>query len=196
MIYHIEIYENPNRLSEIEFEQYLALLPFERRVKVQRFRNKIDQKLSLLAYILLRRGLEKWYNIKTTEVLRFIYNDNEKPFLADYPHIFFNISHCQQAVVCVFAEKPIGIDVEGMIDYDQDLVEKIANRDEQYDIINDSNPSLALTRLWTKKESFMKMTGTGLVDDLHILFDNDADIACNYEYRYSKENNYVMTICF
>lgn len=196
MIYHIEMYENPDQLTESEFEQYLAVLPDERRAKVKRFYNKIDQKLSLLAYILLRRGLERWYNIKLLEELRFVYNKNEKPFLADYPHIYFNISHCHQTVVCVFAEKPIGVDVEGVISYDQGLVERVANKREQLNIVNDINPSLALTLLWTKKESFMKMIGTGLVDDLHAVFDADSDKNYHFEHHYSEAENYVMTICF
>ena len=193
--YKIEIYEDPLKLKESEFEYYFTTLPQERREKVLNYRRKIDRNLSLLAYVLLRQGLHKWYGIEQNEFLRFEYNQYAKPSLADYPHIYFNISHCQEAVVCVFADQPIGVDVEGVIEYDEDLVRYVANADEYIVIANAKDLSLAFTNLWTKKESYMKMIGTGLDDDLHSVLNALIETEIYFEHIYSQEKKYVLCVC-
>ena len=35
-----------------------------------------------------------------------------KPFISGVPHIHYNISHCAGMVACVFADSPVGVDVE------------------------------------------------------------------------------------
>ena len=195
MSYNIEIYEDPLKLSDREFEQHLLSLPYERRAKVLSYRNKIDRHLSLLAYVLLRRGLYKWYGISQNEHLRFEYNQNEKPSLVDYSHIHFNISHCHEAVVCVFSSRPIGVDVEGLIDYDSDLLHRVANSKERDTIVNAKDSIIEFTILWTKKESGLKMTGIGLVDDLHTVLDEKSEINSRFTSTYSQDEKYVLSVC-
>ncbi len=195
MSYKIEKYEDPLKLPDEEFERHLALLPAWRRAKVLSYRHRIDRCLSLLAYVLLRCGLYRWYGIEQSEPLRFGYNKNEKPSLVDYPHIYFNISHCYEAVACVFSSHPIGVDVEGLIDYDELLLQRVANQEEQRLIVDAEDPVLAFTTLWTKKESYMKMTGIGLIDDLHHVLDEPLEIGTHFEHTYSHEKRYVLSIC-
>ncbi len=194
--YHLEIYENPNSFPDSELYREVSTLPLERRDKVLRFINIIDQKLSFLAYKLLRQGLSRYYNISIDEPLRMGYYMNDKPILLDYPHIHFNISHCHEAVVCVFSNRPIGVDVEGLIDFDEDLLQRVANRAERREISAAHEPIVAFTTLWTKKESYMKMKGVGLVDDLHSVLDDDCVSATHFEYRYSSKYNYILCVCY
>ena len=65
---------------------------------------------------------------------------------------------------------PVGIDVESMSSYDAEMVKAVMNDDEQQFIASSSSPSLAFIRLWTMKESFLKMTGKGVVADMRQVF--------------------------
>jgi 4'-phosphopantetheinyl transferase len=46
------------------------------------------------------------------------------------------------------------------------LVEKTMNAEERSLIADSENMNLAFTRLWTKKEAYLKMKGTGIIADL------------------------------
>ncbi len=196
MSYHIEIYENPLKFPESKFERYFAMLPTERRNKVLSYRSVIDRNLSLLSYVLLLQGLEKYYGVASLKELRLAYNKYGKPYLIDYPDLHFNISHCHEVVVCAFANRPIGVDVEGLITYDETLLQKVANIEEYHAITNSKDPRLAFTMLWTKKESYMKMRGIGLVDDIHSIFEVGIETNVRFEHHYKDGQLYVLSVCY
>ena len=109
---------------------------------------------------LLLRGLQMEHGI--TELPAISLGLFGKPFFPDYPGIHFNISHCRRAVVCIISDKNVGIDVECIDQFDQDLAQYISNPREFETIINSGNPALAFTICWTRKESYCKLTGKGL----------------------------------
>ena len=112
-----------------------------------RYRQKSDQLQCLAAYLLLQRALREEYGM--TAVPPFAYGPNGKPFFEDYPDIQFNLSHCREAVACVVARGPVGIDIESVGIYDDDLVHRTMNEQEQQLIAKSDNPQAAFTRLWT-----------------------------------------------
>ncbi|MBV6455625.1 MAG: hypothetical protein LMBGKNDO_00501 [Bacteroidales bacterium] len=120
-----------------------------------------DRKLCAAAYVLLV------YALKTEKLFNglpiFAYGPCNKPFLANYPGIHFNISHCEGTVVCALSNTPVGIDIEKVIPYDDDLARYICNTSE-YQWINAApeEKSLRLTEMWTRKESGVKCSGTGI----------------------------------
>ena len=65
---------------------------------------------------------------------------------------------------------PVGIDVESLSSYDAEMVKTVMNDEEQQFIASSSSPRLAFIRLWTMKESFLKMTGEGVVADMRQVF--------------------------
>ena len=50
--------------------------------------------------------------IQTPSTTRLEKTRRGKPFLKDYPHIHFNISHCSGMVACGFSSGPLGLDLE------------------------------------------------------------------------------------
>ena len=75
-------------------------------------------------------------------------------------------------------DKPVGVDIEE-IQFDEDLAKVIFNQKELEAVRSADEPAVKFTDLWTRKESFLKLTGEGLRDNLKdVLSDaNEATIS-------------------
>ena len=165
---HFYLFNNPQAVTQEEWEQDFLLLPSWRQQKVLEYRFLLDRVLCTKAFLLLKQGLEEHYGIR--QVPEFSYGPDGKPFFREYPHIHFNLSHTRHGVLCVIADKPIGCDIEDIPDHlDPDLCQHVLSAAEIEEIQHASVPQIAFIRLWTVKEALLKLTGEGLVDDLTIL---------------------------
>ena len=116
-----------------------------------------------------------------------------KPFLKERPDIHFNISHCSGLVVCVFADRPVGVDVETIRPVRDPLICRVLHEEElrvlsRYGQISEkkrpedrtkdqqksqpkSQPERSpeflrlFFRYWTLKESYLKQDGSGLTKE-------------------------------
>ena len=98
------------------------------------------------------------------------YSDAGKPFLPDHPDIHFSISHCDGLVLCAFHTADIGADAEKTGYFPEVLPSRVFTVEEQQ-LMSTLGHTPALReewfyRLWTLKEAYVKMTGTGLDTDL------------------------------
>lgn len=142
------------------FQQYL---PTERRERVLRFRRSIDQQNCALSYFMLQYGLYKSHGIRS---FTLSYGRNGKPFLSDYPHIYFSISHCDYGCICAIADSPIGIDIQDIRPFLWSTVNHCCSAEEKQLLKECSDSAAEFTKIWTIKESYLKMTGTGIAVDL------------------------------
>lgn len=145
------------------FERLYALAPEHRRQKIDRIRFEKDRRLSLGAFALLQKGLRDW-GICDRE-LALSYGENGKPFLKDYPSVFFNLSHSGERVMCAIGDCEVGCDVEKIKDTDFKTARRFFH-EEEYEQILRQDPVQErreiFYRLWTLKESFLKVTGQGM----------------------------------
>ncbi len=186
----IYLFDKMESFSDALLERSLRVVSRERAVKAKQFKDVRDQKLSVLAYLLLAYGLRKEYGI--VEELQFAYGKNGKPYLRDYPEIFFNVSHCLRGVVCVVANEEVGIDIEEVVDYDQDTAAYVCSENEERQIRRAQNSALEFCKLWTRKESVLKYTGQGLVDDLKTLLPQENVAVTS---RVAPDGSYVLSLC-
>ena len=149
--------------SEPALAEALAALPEWRRRKALSYRFDVDRYTCAKAYLLLRDLLAEHYGIDCD--VEFGYLPEGKPFLKDYQNIHFNFSHCRRAVLCAVGDSPLGVDVE-QIQYDPDLARTVLSPAELAATESSPDPALSFTELWTRKESLLKLSGTGLPDDL------------------------------
>lgn len=184
-----------DRIEQMNFGEALAAVSDQRRNQALRFRNVHDQCLSLAAYRLLQYALRLEYGIMEPPI--FKYEAHGKPVLVDYPDIHFNLSHCNEAVACIVSSQPVGIDVESLSHYDEELVERVMSSEEQQQIAASPDSQLAFIRLWTMKESLLKMTGEGLVTDIRSVLRNDIALQ-NESVRFLTTSypDFVCTVCF
>ena len=165
----ILLFEHPQNVTQDELNRDLLLLPDWRREKVLSFRFLIDQVLCAKAYLLLKKGLKDHYGIDGNP--DFDYIRHEKPILRDHPRIHFNLSHCRQGVLCVIADQPVGCDIEEIEQQlDLNLCHFCYNDSEVARITASAHPCIEFSKLWTRKEAALKLTGEGINDDLPSLF--------------------------
>lgn len=155
--------------------------------------NTSQKEQSKIGRKLLLRGMHIEYGLP--EIPEVSFGEFGKPYFKSHPDIHFNISHCDKAVACIISDKPVGIDVECINPFDKDLSEYICNDEELKWILNNHDPALAFTILWTKKESYCKLTGKGLDNRKAIqeIFQISSPL---FHTIINETGGYVLTSCF
>lgn len=157
------IYLN-DHLDTLDLEAALPLLSDQRREQALKYKHDQGRRTCVAAYLLLCEGLKREYGI--TEPPVFGYSEHGKPYIIGQEHIHFNMSHCREAAICAIAPYPIGVDIESIRSYNESLIDYTMNEQEVRSIKEAKHPELAFTRLWTRKEAILKMSGVGIGHDL------------------------------
>ncbi|RMF28207.1 MAG: 4'-phosphopantetheinyl transferase superfamily protein [Bacteroidetes bacterium] len=156
-----DIREVPNAA----LQAFHNLLSPEERLRAEAFRLPRDERIFTLAHGWLRTLLGACLN-HPPEALEFEEETRGKPYLSKPPtDLQFNLSHSPPYVAVALAKgRPVGCDVEWLgkpFDW-QSILENYFSPEERR-CIRDF-PSFLLH--WTRKETLLKITGHGLVDDL------------------------------
>ena len=174
--------------EELDMGLALERVSPQRRELAFRYVKDSDRKLSLAVYLLLQEAVQKEYGV--TGDLTFGFGPHGKPFLLDYPHIHFNLSHCPGVALCVVSDAPVGCDVEIVpAALDLDVCRYVFSGQEQASVLSSPAPTLAFTRLWTQKEALVKLTGEGFTGHL------PSAEGVEYETVVAPSGAYVYTIC-
>ena len=184
------IYIN-DHISDFDFEASLPLLSEQRRETALRYRHELGRKTCAIAYLLLCEGLRKEYGIAEKPV--FTYGSHGKPSIIGHPEIYFNMSHCREAVVCILSNQEVGIDVESVSHYRENVMRYTMNDREVEEILNAERPDVAFTRLWTMKEAVLKCSGEGIRNNMkEVLSDTSLAITTVV----SPDMRYVYSVCY
>lgn len=187
------IYLN-GHIGDLDLEQALSRVSLQRREQALRYVKDSDRRLSLAAYLLLLQALEEEYGILAP--VEFGFGPHGKPFLKDYPHIYFNLSHCPGAALCVVEASPVGCDIESIPSVlDEDLCRWVCSDQELAQIRQSDRPTLEFARLWTRKEAFLKYTGEGLTDHLKKLLLLPEAKAVSFETVEAPDGTWVYSVC-
>ena len=170
---HYLIFDDMTQCSAQEVARLLPLVSAQRREQALRYTHTFGQYCCLKSYELLLELYNEWCGAEHDRLPEFLYNEHGAPYWAVGP--YFSISHCKQGIAVVVSDQPVGIDIEGMRKVDDGLVHKTMNTQEQAQIAAAANPEQEFIRLWTRKEAYVKMLGTGIISDMHqILHNTDA----------------------
>lgn len=115
------------------------------------------------AHRLLRECL-KPHGISYTENTPIAKSKHGKPFLAEYPHIHYNVTHSDGITACISASKECGIDAERVRDYRPNVIKRAFSESEKALIEKapEEEKNLLFFRLWTLKEAYVKALGIGV----------------------------------
>lgn len=134
-----------------------------RREKIAGLRFQQDRLLSLGAGLLMDMGLKEYGLRERDEAIA--YGGNRKPYLAGHPDIHFNLSHSGTMAMAAFSDHEIGCDVERVRKIGMGVAERFFCPEERSMLAaaGSENERLELFfRIWTMKESYMKITGEGM----------------------------------
>ncbi len=177
-----------DHIEEFDLESALKQVSPQRREKALLYRHEAGRRQSLAVYLLLKKALEQEYGI--TEDLEFGYQEHGKPYLLHYPDIHFSLSHCKVAVACAVSDRPVGIDIEHLRPFNKELATYVLNEDQLEQVLQSTDPAVEFLKFWTQKESFLKLTGEGIHNDLKTL---DMSTAI-FHTTVNLEHQYVCTL--
>ena len=163
----------------------LGRMPQQQQEIIGQMKNTTSRMDQIVAYVMLCQALKKnkkeifastpiivEFNpadltnryLKTNPPL-FHFGEHGKPYLTNYEGVYFNISHCREAVVVGVSGKEVGIDAEGKRSFSESLLKRAYNEEEQASVMKATEPEKEFARLWTRKEAWFKWTGTGILLD-------------------------------
>ena len=170
------------------------VLSDEEKNKAARFVREGDRTAYAFRHHLLRTLLARWLRTHP-DTLHFSVNPFGKPFLEDCP-FHFNMSRSGTLLCYYFGPSDGGVDIERR--RDPSSYREIAARhfhDEEKTMMREDDDFFII---WTRKESLLKATGTGLSSGLHH-FDCSKDIVCaghhSYHLRSYADAESILSIC-
>jgi len=149
--------------NEILFREKLRQLSPYRQQKIAILRHERDKDRSLGAGLLLDHGLAV-YGLQEKSV-EYEIGEWGKPTLKYYPEICFSLSHSGDYAICTIGNRPVGNDIEYVKDGRLKVADRFFAEEELewlYDAGTQDERTLRMFRLWTMKESFLKVTGRGM----------------------------------
>lgn len=137
------------------------------RDRAERFRNRTDENRFVVARGTLRRLIGNYLGIAPGDVKLQVLPGG-KPVVTGRG-LHFNLSHCGETAVYVFADCEVGIDVERVAS-DTDMSRVAAhffNPDETrtFERTSQSERDRYFFRTWVRKEAYLKATGQGFAID-------------------------------
>lgn len=176
------------------FTQYNTYIPSYRHGRILSSKNKDARALTIFA------GLFMAYNIHLdtgTDYSDISITTGQfgKPVLCNYSNYHFSLSHSKNFIVFISSKSPIGIDTEQLRTYNDKLAKRFFHNDEYIYLESLSNDikNTEFTKIWTMKEAYVKLTGTGLTTPLNSF--SIFDTPDNYTFKDYNINNYITSIC-
>ena len=180
-----------DKTDAFDLQEALQTISEQRRQQALRFKHEQGQRLCVAAYLLLKRALREQEGILENPV--FAYGPHGKPSIVGHSELHFSLSHCKEAAVCVLSRHPIGIDVESIGRYRETVAHYAMSDAEVARIEQAEHPDVEFVRLWTMKESLLKLTGEGINDHMkYVLKDISERSFTTVE---EIEKNYIYTVC-
>lgn len=173
---HLYAADTGNLPDPKEEPALLDKLSTERKCGIMKYLKAEDRKRSLGAGLLLNKVLP-CYGVSPDRIRIRV---DGKP---EVDGIFFNLSHAGRIVICAAAEKEVGCDVEEIVQAPEGVAEHFFHPSESAYInacMGDER-NRRFFRIWTMKESYIKMTGEGMrldFDRFEILPDDEEIKVC------------------
>ena len=183
-----------DEINDTLFGDLLSLISLEKQQRINEYRLRKVAQNSLLGEAILLYGLNKFF--MRGESLKFRVNEYGKPFLISNSNIQYNISHTDNHIACVMAVGVLaGIDVETIKPIDISLAKRFFEKDEVDYIFGQpvEQQIRCFYRIWTRKESYVKMVGEGLnipLDSFSVLANNNFHF-----YEFLTTDEVIGTVC-
>ena len=148
------------------FDERWAVLDSTERARADRFRVSRDRERFVAARAFLRALLSCYTGVPPAAI-RFSVLAHGKPALAEPGGPHFNLSHSHEAAVCAVAGREVGIDIEQVrpLPDAMQIAARFFSAEERdaLAIVPPERRDRAFFACWTRKEAYVKATGSGLL---------------------------------
>lgn len=182
-------------------------LSVQRKDRMNLLHSEKERQRFKTAESITQREIEKFFNIKNAIICGKV---GEKPYIKNYDDCSFSRSYCDDCF-CLALENAseIGLDCEKIKPCDMTIAKYFFTPNECDYIDKAEDKDFAFTLIWTRKESYIKMLGTGLNEsfdkidvtpktDIAVnsqkLFNSNDQIAHSYMNSY-KIGDIVISVC-
>ena len=152
-----------------DYEKAYENLSGVAKKRVDRYKRDDDRKRSLLAHMLLKKLMNE-NNISA----QLLYEENGRPVFENNEY-FLSLSHSGEVAFSAVSETPLGIDVEKIRPVSKNLVNRVCVDEEKDYVLGDfsltdekeiCDPDVLkrFFEIWTAKEAYFKMIGSGITD--------------------------------
>ncbi len=193
--------------------EIMSRLSDARKEKILKLKQPEDRKRSLRAGLMIHENLLRYG--KNLEDI--VISNNGRPSIEG---IDFNISHSGKYVIMAISDSGVGCDIEHIRDRNVTPAKKCFSDNELSWMNESEDATLSFYRIWTARESYIKLTGEGILlefDRYEISFDDEMckDVPVNltgsflgsarvirdnktqeyiiYQWLYDEE--YVVSVC-
>ena len=176
------------------FSDAYARISAARRERVDRLCTPAGKRLSLAAGFLLAEGLDAaGVRGPDAEIALGAYG---KPCLPRRPEVHFSLSHSGTRAMCVFADRPVGCDIQHTAPRNLRIARRFFSEAECARIFSaetEAARQAMFFRIWALKESFVKCIGLGFelpLDSFSILPGEDGAITLTQS---ADPDNFVLS---
>ena len=177
----VKLLKIDNLLSPEERKKLSAFLSADRCKRVEKSRTEVSKTICVLTELLIRSqfGVD----------CEIIYNNYGKPYIKNSPQ-YFSVSHIGEYIAFVKSDFEIGIDIEKKGNPRVKVAKRFFTENEQNYLNNANDYDTAFFEIWTRKEAYIKMLGTGLATPLKSfdVFETNDIQTLNY-------NDCVISVC-
>lgn len=148
------------------FQYYLNKVESRRKEKILKQQKKKEQIRSLAAGSILHYALCQELGFLPDEMGYFElgYEAEGKPFLKEYADVHFNLSHSGEYVCCGMGREPVGVDIQKHRLVKDRLALRFFTQEDNRMLAECSagEQEELFFRMWSIKESYLKLTGEGM----------------------------------
>lgn len=152
-------YCNINEISDPERERAYLSMPPAKRARVDRLKNEDARVRSVCAHFAAMRLVTETLGIADPVISA---RESDAPFIENST-AFISIAHSDKYVACAVSDVPVGIDIEKIRDVSPALCARVCV-DEELEYIAKGDTATRFFEIWTGKEAYFKMLGTGITD--------------------------------
>ncbi|MER5781533.1 4'-phosphopantetheinyl transferase superfamily protein [Streptomyces mobaraensis] len=168
----------PDGDRPIPREEYEAVLDASERARAASFVRDLHRHRYVAAHLALRRLLGAYLDVAPAAVELFrepcpcCGAPHGRPAAAGAP-LHFNLSHAGELALLAFADTPVGADVEEV--QQASVVDSVGRSLHPREVaelesLPPADRTTAFSRCWTRKEAYLKGTGTGLAERLSVTY--------------------------
>lgn len=181
-----------NELSKAEDSHLYDLLSEKERGSLEKIRDTSRRQLKLHTHARLRQEAARRLNIRPDELV-FQTGEHGKPFFSPENGLYFSLSYTKDASVLVLSDQPVGIDIEKIRPHHMRFSKNLGTPHELSVLRAAPDDLLLFYTFWTRKEAWLKLTGSGLTIPL-TSFDVWEEPAASRLITW-QQDDYCISVC-